>query len=123
MEQNNTFEYSYSSKKREEIERIRSKYILPEENKLEQLRKLDQEVERPGTVVSIMIGVMGTLIMGSGISICLIGPSEYLVLGSIVGFGGMALLGTAYPIYKSITRKQREKLRPQILALSEELLK
>ena len=77
MESKNTFEYSYSSKRQEEIEKIRNKYIEREENKLEQLRKLDQEVERPGTMASIIVGVIGTLIMGAGISICLVGASSY----------------------------------------------
>ena len=123
MESKNTFEYSYSSKRQEEIEKIRNKYIEREENKLEQLRKLDQEVERPGTMASIIVGVIGTLIMGAGISICLVGAKSYMVLGIIVGLIGMAVLGAAYPIYKNITKKQKEKLGPQILALSEELLK
>lgn len=123
MEQKNTFEYSYSSKKQEEIEKIRNKYMVQEENRLDQLRKMDREVERPGTIASIAIGVIGTLIMGSGISICLVGARTYLALGIIIGFIGMAVLGTAYPIYKSITKKQKEKLGPRILALSEELMK
>lgn len=123
MESKNTFEYSYSSKRQEEIEKIRNKYIEQEENKLEQLRKLDQEVERPGTMASIIVGVIGTLIMGTGISICIVGAKVFLPLGIIIGFAGMAVFGTAYPIYKNITKKQKEKLGPQILALSEELLK
>lgn len=123
MQQKNTFEYSYSSKRQEEIEKIRNKYIVQKENKLDQLRKMDREVERPGTIASIAIGVIGTLIMGSGISICLVGERTYLVWGIIIGFVGMAVLGTAYPIYKSMTKKQKEKLGPQILALSDELLK
>ena len=123
MESKNTFEYSYSSKKQEEIEKIRNKYIEQEENKLEQLRKLDQEVERPGTMASIIVGVIGTLIMGAGISICIVGSKVFLLLGIIIGLAGMAVLGAAYPIYKNITKKQKEKLGPQILALSEELLK
>lgn len=34
------FQYTYSARERAEVENIRKKYILPEESKLEQLRKL-----------------------------------------------------------------------------------
>lgn len=118
-----TFEYSYSSKRQEEVERIRNKYIEKEESKMEQLRKLDREVERPGTMISIIVGVIGTLIMGAGMSLCMVGPATHFVLGIVVGAAGMIILGLAYPLYKIITKKQKKKLAPQILALSEELLK
>ena len=125
MEKNNenTFEYTYSSKRQEEVEKIKSKYIDKEEDKMETLRRLDKSVERPGTITSIVIGVIGTLIMGGGMSLVMVGPEEFFVLGIVIGIAGIAILATAYPVYKVITKKQREKIGPQILALSEELLK
>lgn len=117
------FEYSYSSKRQEEIEKIRNKYMEKEDSKMAQLRKLDREVERPGTMVAIGVGIFGALILGAGMSLCLVGPAEGFVLGIIIGLVGLAVLGVAYPVYKVITKKQKEKLGPQILALSEELLK
>lgn len=125
MEKNNenTFEYTYSSKRQEEVEKIKSKYIDKEEDKMETLRRLDKSVERPGTITSIVIGVIGTLIMGGGMSLVMVGPEAFFVLGIVIGIAGIAILATAYPVYKVITKKQREKIGPQILALSEELLK
>lgn len=119
----NTFEYTYSAKRQEELEKIRNKYIPKEEDKMETLRKLDQSVERPGTITSIIIGVIGTLIMGGGMSLVMVGPDRLFVHGIIIGVIGMVVLAMAYPIYKMMTKKQREKIGPQILALSEELLK
>lgn len=125
METNNenTFEYTYSAKRQEEIEKIKSKYVEKEEDKMEQLRKLDQSVERPGTIASIIIGVIGTLIMGGGMSLVMVWTETLMIPGIIIGLIGIAVLAAAYPMYKSITKKQREKIAPQILALSEELLK
>ena len=37
-----TFRYTYSAKEQSEVEAIRKKYLPPEENKMEQLRKLDR---------------------------------------------------------------------------------
>ena len=118
----NKFEYTYSAKRQEELEKIRSKYIPKEEDKMETLRRLDQSVERIGTTASIIVGVIGTLIMGGGMSLVMVGPDDFLVLWVIIGVIGMAILAMAYPIYKVIMKKQREKIAPQILALREELL-
>ncbi|MBQ8558452.1 MAG: hypothetical protein IJ439_00495 [Tyzzerella sp.] len=119
----NTFEYTYSAKRQEEIEKIKSKYVEKEEDKMEMLRKLDQSVERPGNMAAIIIGVIGTLIMGTGMSLIMVWQDTFLILGIVIGVIGMAILGAAYPVYRSITKKQKEKLAPQILALTEELLK
>lgn len=113
------FEYTYSAPEQEEIRRIRAKYAPKEESSLEKLRRLDAQAERPGTVVGLVLGIVGTLIFGVGLCCCLVW-NMYL-LGTIAGIGGLAMLGLAYPAYARITKKQREKLAPQILALADEL--
>ena len=45
------------------------------------------------------------------------------ILGILVGVLGIAGVTAAYPIYIHITKKQREKLAPEILRLSDELIK
>ena len=42
-----------------------------------------------------------------------------------IGIGILGLLGmaAAYPLYRNITRKRREKLAPEILRITQELLK
>ncbi len=119
----NTFEYTYSSKRKEEIEKIRRKYVLQEEDKMEMLRKLDQSVEQSGTIASIIVGMVGTLILGIGMSLTLVWGEAYMVPGIMIGITGMIILAMAYPVYKRIVKKQREKIAPQIIELSEELLK
>ncbi len=49
--QNETFQYSYSARQQEEIKNIRQKYQLKEEDKLEQLCRLDAGASRKGTRV------------------------------------------------------------------------
>lgn len=121
--QNTTFEYNYSAKRQAEIEAIQKKYLPQEDDKLEQLRALDRSVERPGTIASIMVGLIGTLVFGAGMSLALVWTDSLLTLGIIVGLIGGALIGAAYPVYQWLTQKEKERLAPQILALSEELLK
>ena len=46
-----------------------------------------------------------------------------MVFGITVGVVGMVLVALAYPIYNHVLKKQRSKIAPEILRLSEELLK
>lgn len=123
MENKNTFEYTYSAKQQEEIVAIKKKYMPVEEDKMETLRRLDKSVERPGTILSIIVGIFGTLMMGGGMSMVMVGPKGLFIGGIILGICGIIILSMAYPVYNVVTKKQRDLLGPQILALTEELLK
>ena len=123
MENNNErFEYTYSASRQDEIERIRRKYMPKEADELAELKRMDAEVTRPGTTVAIALGIVGTLIFGAGMSMALVWTETMLVPGILIGIVGFAMLGIAYPVYAKITAKQREKLAPQILELSERLM-
>ena len=116
-----TFEYIYSSKRQDEIEAIRRKYMPAEEDKMETLRKLDKSAENIGTITAIIIGLIGALVFGTGMSLVLVW--KLFFIGTGVGVIGMIFIAAAFPLYKIVTKKQREKIAPQIMALSEELLK
>lgn len=120
-----TFNYTYSSSQQEEIRRIAEKYKQPaqEEDTLEQLRKLDKSVTKPGAVISLIIGIIGSLVMGAGMSMCMVWGGELFVIGIIIGVVGIFGIIMAYPVYSSITKKRREKLAPEILRLSDKLMK
>lgn len=115
------FEFDYSAKKQKEIEEIKKKYLPKEEDKMETLRKLDRSAEQKGTMYSVIIGTIGTLLLGIGMSITMTGAAALFVLGIIIGLVGIAVLVPAYPIFKKVTEEQRKKIAPQILALTEEL--
>ena len=123
-EKKETFNYTYSASQQEEIKSIREKYAPPthEEDKMERLRRLDQSVTKPGTIVSLIVGIIGALIMGTGMS-CVMVWKNLMVPGIIIGVIGMIGVVAAYPVYVRITKKQREKLAPEILRLSDELMK
>ena len=116
-----TFEYTYSAKQQQEIENIRKKYLPKEEDKMEQLRRLDRSATKKGTMVSIILGTVSVLILGVGMCCTMVWPETLFIPGIIVGIIGIAGVADAYPIYLSITRKERKKLAPQILKLTEEL--
>lgn len=119
--ENNTFQYTYSAKQQAEIETIRKKYAPPTstEDKMEQLRRLDAGVTRKATIYSIIIGLIGTLIMGIG---TMVGQSTLFIPGIIIGVIGIAVLSAAYPVFMKLLKKEREKIAPEILKLTDELL-
>mgnify|MGYP005611390875 FL=1 len=126
MQNSNTsesFRYTYSAKEQEEIKKIREKYIPKEENKMEQLRRLDQEVTRKGTSYSILIGVIGSLLLGLGMSCIMVWQGIWFIPGIIIGVIGIAIIAAAYPVYNLVTKREREKIAPEIIRLTDELIK
>lgn len=119
----NTFQYIYSAKQQDEIKRIRQKYISVEEDKMTQLRKLDQSVTTSGTIAAIVVGLIGTLIFGGGLSCCLLWSNQYLFFGIVLGIIGVLVMSVSYPLFVYIAKKKRQKLAPEILKLTEEMLK
>lgn len=119
-EKDKTFTYAYSSKQQEEIKSIRQKYIPHEESKMELLRKLDKSSEKRGTIVSIIIGTISTLIFGIGMC-CVLVWTDFFIPGIVIGIIGIIGIILAFPIFSIITKKEREKLAPQIIKLSDEL--
>ena len=117
------FSYTYSAKQQDEVKKIREKYVVQEEDKMEQLRRLDQSVTQKSTMYSIVIGVIGALIMGTGMSCCMVWQGVWFIPGIFVGIIGIALVGCAYPLYNHITKKEREKIAPEIIRLTDELMK
>lgn len=118
-----SFQYTYSAKQQEEIKNIRQKYMPKEEDKMEQIRRLDESVTRPGTIASIVLGVISTLLFGFGMSCTTVWAEKLFIPGIVIGIFGIIGIAAAYPVYVSVTKKQRQKLAPEILRLSEELMK
>lgn len=119
MDNNEKFEYTYSAKQQAELETIRKKYLPEEETKMDKLRRLDKSVTRQGTIISTIIGIAGTLIMGFGMCMCL--EWQQFVWGIILGILGIAILAAAYPVFNKVTQKRKEKIAPEILRLTEEI--
>ena len=128
MENKEAFSFTYSAQQQKEVEAIRKKYLPREEDKMDQLRKLHAIPTRKAQAASIAVGVIGALIMGTGMSLAMTELGAILggfamVLGIPVGIVGMVLVALAYPIYNRVLKKERQRIAPEILRLSEELLR
>lgn len=126
QEQNNKFEFSYSAPtalERREIESIRAQYEQKQpkaESKLERLRRLDASVRNTATCVALVLGVVGILVFGLGMAMVL--EWNLHLWGVIVGVVGVLPMTAAYPAYKLILKKMKEKYGAEILRLAQELL-
>ena len=126
--ENNAFEYTYSAQRQQEVEEIRKAYLPKEEDKMAELRKLHALPTRKAQAVSIALGVIGALILGTGMSLCMtdLGAplgSFAMAIGIPVGIAGIVLVALAYPVFNRRLKKEREKIAPEILKLTDELLK
>lgn len=122
-EKKETFNYTYSAQQQEEIKNIRKKYAAPEEDKMERLRKLDRSATQKGTAASLVVGMIGALLLGIGMCCCMVWGGPLFIPGIIVGVAGIILVCCAYPLYIRTIEKERQKIAPEILRLTDELMK
>ena len=128
MENKEGFHFTYSAAQQQEVEDIRKKYLPKEEDKMEQLRKLHAIPTQKAQAASLAVGIIGALIMGTGMSLCMTELGSTLgnlamVLGILVGLVGIVMVALAYPLYNRTLKKEREKIAPDILSLTDELMK
>ena len=132
-QENSGFSYSYSAREQAELKRIRDKYTAPTkgEDKMARLRRLDASVTNTAQAIALVFGVIGTLILGFGMSLIMtdlaniLGSYRHLamVLGIVIGIVGGVLASLAYPVYQAIVKAKRKKLAPEIIRLADELMK
>ena len=132
--ENGGFKYTYSASDQAEIKKIREKYSPKNESetdKMERVRRLDNSVTAKAQAISLVFGVIGTLILGFGMSLIMSELSEImglsmgaaLTLGIILGIIGGILASLAYPIFIFVLKRERKRVAPEIISLTEELMK
>lgn len=127
MDERKDFQMTYSAQVQQEIKSIRSKYMPPQEDKLEKLRALDASAANKATAVGLSVGIVSVLLFGFGMSVLmsefgtLFGAWAYPV-GLLSGLIGLTGLVCVYPIYRKVVKRERQRIAPQILQLTDELL-
>ena len=87
---------------------------------------LGQELHNVAVVVT---RYFGGVLLGTGMSLCMTELGALLdghlgmVIGILVGLVGLVMVALAYPVYNSVLKKERERIAPEILRLTDELLK
>ena len=127
------FNYTYSTKQRDEVIAIRKKYTPTEPEDVDNitlLRNIDSEVTRKATVRALTTGVIGALLMGTGMSMLMTDISSKagldsgisLLVGIVIGMVGLIIMCVTYPLYNHILERERARVADDVIRLSDELL-
>lgn len=119
------FKYEYSAptdSERKEIISIRNEYVSAGggTSVVEKLRAMHRRAKSLPRAISIIIGVIGTLVFGAGMAMFL--EWNYTVSGVTVGVIGFLIAALAYPIFKLLTNLMKSKYGDKIIELSNEIL-
>ena len=121
MSNENTFHYTYSAPENQEVLNIRKKYLPQEETKLEELMRLDHQVQSSGVMESLCAGIGGALVFGLGMCLSMKVIGNAMWLGILLGLIGVTGMITAYPVYRKYFEKAKSQYVPRILELTAEL--
>ena len=111
------------------VEKIRTQYTEKQVTELDTLRKLDSKVKRPANVFAYIYGSISAIVAGAGMSLVMteigemIGLSDAMIPGIVIGVVGIGMALLTYPIYKGILNSRKKKYAPKILELSEKIVK
>lgn len=128
---NEVFKMTYSAKERDELEKIRQKYVSREPDKMERVRMLDASASKKALSVFLVLAICGALVMGFGMSLAMTEFGESLkfdevqsmFIGIVIGVIGIVLVALSYPISGKVLKHERQKIAPEILRLTDELMK
>ena len=111
------------------VQKIRTQYTEKQHTELDALKALDAKVKKPANVFAYTYGVLGAVVMGAGMSLVMteiggvIGLASAMVPGIAIGIVGMGMALSTYPIYKKMLSTRKKKYAPEILKLSEKIMK
>ena len=116
------------------VQKIRTQYTEKEHTQLDTLLTLDKKVCRPAMVFAWIFGVIGSLVLGMGMTLAMqvIEPGTYfgititenmMLPGILVGLVGILMVSVNYPLYRAILTHRKAKYSSQIIALSDEIIK
>ena len=109
---------------KELVEKIRSNYIQEpkQKTKLEELKSLDKKVKKPATIISYIFGVLGSLVLGTGMCLAMKVIGNLMPLGIVISLFGIGMVSTTHLLYESILNGRKRKYADKIVAASNELL-
>ena len=110
------------------VQKIRTQYTEKQHTELDALKALDSKVKKPANVFAYIYGSVSAVIMGTGMSLVMteigemIGLTNAMVPGIVIGVVGMGMALSTYPIYKKLLNARKKKYAPEILKLSDKIM-
>ena len=113
-------DYATTTNERARAQSICNQYVDRKETKMDQLNKLANKVKAPGKAIACLLGVVGSLLMGAGMSFVMVW--QIMSTGLILGIPGLLIGLLAYPVYQFITSRRKKKYAAEIFKLTEEVM-
>ncbi len=105
------------------VEQIRTKYTEKESDRFDKLKALDRKVSTPAEAFAYGFGILAALVLGTGMSFAMKVIGDSMAMGIVIGLVGIFMACINYPIYKKLLASRRKKYAPEIIKLSDEILK
>lgn len=110
------------------VQKIRTQYTEKEHTQLDALKALDKKVKKPANVFVGVWGSISAIVMGSGMSLVMtdiasmVGITEPMVSGIVIGVVGLVMAVLTYPIYKKILNSRKKKYADEIIKISDSII-
>ncbi len=106
-------------------EAIANEYSVKKASKVVALKKLDKKVKLLPNVITYVVGVVSTLVLGVGMCCSMgvlgNGGTEFFVGGIVLGVLGIIGMGINYPVYKKFMTSRKERYANDIIRLATEI--
>ena len=103
-------------------QKLHTEYSEQKSSEVDKLCALDKKVKVPVNVLAYTIGVIGALILGTGMCLVMKVIGDLMALGIVIGVLGIAIVSVNYPIYKLFLKSRKDKYSKEIIELSEQIL-
>ena len=107
-------------------EQIANEYAAKQTSKVKALRRLDAKAKNPANIFTYTLGIISSLILGTGMSLCMgvvgSGGALMMALGIVIGCVGILGVSVNYPLYKKILKKSKDKYASDIIRLANEIV-
>ena len=106
-------------------EQIANEHAPKETSKVVALKKLDAKVKLPPTIFTYTLGIVSSLVLGTGMCLAMgvIGGGSVpaIVAGIIIGLLGIFGVSVNYPIYKKFLTSRKLKYGNDVIALAKKI--
>lgn len=103
-------------------QKLHTEYSEQKSSDVDKLCALDNKVKVPASIFAYTFGIIGALILGTGMCLAMKVIGDLMALGIVVGVLGIAMVSVNYPIYKAILKSRKAKYGKEIIALSEQIM-
>lgn len=104
------------------VEQIKTKYIDENHMHIDRLKYLDKKASRPARIFGWLFGIIGALVLGTGMSFAMKVIGDSMAMGIVIGLVGILMVCINYPIYKIILTAGKKKYADEIIRLSNRII-